>query len=324
MSSERHLSSSDIWVPGQFLDIEYPTATADELADRLGAMVCGKTVGMDGILGAVRVPESDEQIRGIASVDLCEVVRGTVKSMALALGREYVGNDYPVGIWGDSHETIDNDFKQSTICSLAHVLMNNGHVPAVENIDAITTLLRRWRSEEDVFCIANTSTLPGNELATLEFMDKFMPECFDGIAFPRNHNGLGQTTKAAAVSEVNTILDVHGQQPKYAVHIDDVEHHVATMVARQPLPETKVFVPLRHYRPDDLAIDKNIGNDDARRIAQSLIESANGSTPTNVHSPYMTISSSVADLPNVVCAEYPLDAFVKMDQFIGEVREPTT
>ncbi|RYX78988.1 hypothetical protein EON76_04735 [bacterium] len=320
MSSERHLSSSDIWVPGQLLDHEYPTATPDELAVRLGTMVCAKTVGMDAILGAVRVPEPHEQIEGIASIDLCEVVRGTVKSMAVAFGREYVGNDYLIGIWGDSHETVDNDVKQSTICSLAHVLMNNGHVPAVENIDAITTLLRRWRNEENVFCIANTSTLPGNELATLEFMDGFMPDCFDGIAFPRNHNGRGLTTKAAAVSEVNAILNTHDQQPHYAVHIDDVEHHVATMATHPPLPVTKVFVPLRHYRPDEMAIDENIGNDDARRIARSLIESADGLTPATVHSSYMTIGRPVADLPNVVCADYPLDAFVKMDQFIREMQ----
>lgn len=320
MSNKQSYGRDDIWIPGQFLNHEYPTATTHELAHRLGEMVTTRTIGLDGMLGAVRIPESSEAIKGIASVDLCEVVRGTVKGMTAALGREYVGNDYSAGLWGDAQNTVDLAVKDSMINSLAHVLMNNGYILPVENIDSISALMRRWRNEEGVYCIANTSTLAGNELATLDFLDTYMPNCFDGIAFPRNHNGRGTITKAAAVSEVNTILTNYDQAPQYTAHIDDVEHHVATMVTRPPLPITKVFVPLRHYRPDHLPVDSNIGNDDARRIAQSLVESTRESTSIVVHPEYMAMDSLIMRLPNVVRAEYPLDAFVKMDQFIGEMR----
>jgi len=200
----------------------YPVLSGSELANTWKSMYAsdGEVVAVDGTLGAIRLPNSP--IQKILSVDLCEVVRRTHQAAAAALGRDLdtISNDvwnYRIGIPADK------------VPYLVTVLMNLGEVAPDPEIDDIRNELLAIRDEETLI-IANTSTLPGCEKATIEFLAHYLPDCFDGIILPRNHDGQGQTTKAQALEALlSTIGRARGDLAEL-IHIDDAPHHTQAIL----------------------------------------------------------------------------------------------
>jgi len=105
------------------------------------------------------------------------------------------------------------------------VLMGSGQFHPVDNIEAIAATLRNWR-RQGIYCVANTSTLPGCEVPTIKnTLGNSLPGCFDALVLPRNHHAVGKITKAYALDSVASEAGV----PLYSVplvHIDDAQPHI--------------------------------------------------------------------------------------------------
>lgn len=246
----------DLWVPGKSLDEHFPAATPEQIAEELSQIHDTVTTTGD-ILGTVRIPTAYEEIKAVASIDLCEIVRYTARTLASFAGRlNYDRNVYLEGLWEDERFS-DIQHIDMTIQPIVQVAMNHDHVPPVDGVEVIAGRLQKWR-KEGVYCVANTSTSSGCELATMRFMQQYLPECFDGIIFPRNPDGLGKTTKADALTRIIEILNQNGHSPEYALHIDDTVHHIVAMLDQEPHKDMHLFVPAY---PDNIAVSglaKNI------------------------------------------------------------------
>lgn len=223
------LSENGLWVPGKTLDHLYPAATPEQLRTEFSDIMGGDAISVDSVLGVVRAPRKDEQVYGVASIDLCEILRETAISLMRTAGNtDYHGNAYADGFWED-FQYQDIEYQNSVIDSTVRVLMEAEGVTPTFGYKYIGAMLRTWR-EHGVYVIANTSTIEGCEIPTLRFLDKYYGDCIDGIVFPRNHNGLGKTTKAFALERaIETMTNHMDKDPYFALHIDDTSHHVETM-----------------------------------------------------------------------------------------------
>lgn len=203
---------------------------------------------LPGIYSVYRVPETPPA--AIVSVDLCEVVRHTCGAVAKAGGitlqemsthprpdAEKEGADYGFRSLGLTHRTI---------WTAVYDLMEQDQVEPVEDIAYITAMLQNWR-EQNVYCVANTSTLPSCEPATIKFLKKHLPDSFDGIVFPRTpiddamhaSQQIAFVTKSAALDALVTQIS-DGRPP--LVHIDDILKHATDMKERFG-PDIDVFTP---------------------------------------------------------------------------------
>ncbi len=242
-----------LWIPGISLDDDFPAITVDALRNQFrGLLETGAAVtDVDSILGTLRVPNPDERITGIVSIDLCEVLRYTARGLAACGGKEdYDGSNYINALWADERFMNDIIHADNTIQPIVQVMMNNNHVEPIQGIQMIANYIRDWRAQ-GVYCIANTSTASGCEAATVRFLQRYTPNCFDGIVFPRNPDGRGKTTKAAALKQVLTQLDDFGFVPDFALHVDDTTHHISSMLTEQPHERMHLFVPAY---PENIAV----------------------------------------------------------------------
>ncbi len=144
-------------------------------------------------------------------------------------------------LWEDF---ASNDFayQDSVVRSIVRVLMNKDHVAPAASHEDIAGVMREWR-RHGVFVVANTSTLSGCEIPTVRFLKKYYDSCFDGIVFPRNHDGNGKITKAAALGMTLDELSNFGVEPTFAMHIDDTTHHIEAMLTTPPHPNMGLFMP---------------------------------------------------------------------------------
>lgn len=226
MTTPCELTPKQLWLPGQELHTEYPIPSNDELQDMWKNYHAEQATvaSCEGVLGVYRVP--DEPVRAIASIDLCEVIRDTAGALAEATGtRDIVTpGTYAGGTWYDGNRT-SRDYEARVITSVLQVLMSEGHVPPLEDIPAVASLLRRWRAN-GVYCVANTSTLPGCEAGTITHtLGRDLPDCFDALILPRNHDGSGPLTKAKALGVLATEAGIDAPHLPI-VHIDDMPHHI--------------------------------------------------------------------------------------------------
>jgi len=225
------LAATDLWLPGHDYELnhEYPTATAAELQSRWQQYLPGhELMQLPGIDGAIRRPT--EPPTAYASIDLCEVVRQT---SAAIYSVEKPGpltshvHPYAEGL------TFANALDVTTV---AQTLIGNQLVPPTAGIHHIASLLQNWR-RHGIYVFANTSTSPGCELGTIDFLERYLPGAFDGILFPRNHDGSLPLTKGIAAQQLLTAFGEHGKRPISAVHIDDLAHHtIGFRAAVQELP----------------------------------------------------------------------------------------
>ena len=180
------------------------------------------------IYGLMTKPEYEDPWL-LLSVDLCEVTRKTAESVAKLGGftLEHMGAEYFYGTpFGLPKE--DNDL----VVLMTQAQMVRESVGPVEGIDEIASILKEIKSLGG-YVLANTSTLPGCEQATVDWMSRFLPDCFDGIVIPRNHFGEGSITKGDAVlSVVNNLKDRFRVAISHVIHIDDASHHILSVRER--------------------------------------------------------------------------------------------
>ncbi|MCX6727204.1 MAG: hypothetical protein NTX11_00095 [Candidatus Saccharibacteria bacterium] len=207
--------TAELWLPGMSLDHEHPIPTIDELVDHW-ADTHGHIDVFEapGVFGAVRTP--DQVPTFVASIDLCEVVRHTKGSLlgvaGIPLSELDLSNTY------HDATSVSDDAVQPII----QTLMNHDHVDPIEGIEEIRDIMRSWR-ELGAYVVANTSTLPGCETSTTSFLHQYLEGCFDGIVFPRNHDGSGPISKGHALA---FIIDTYCEPSKTrALHIDDTFYH---------------------------------------------------------------------------------------------------
>jgi hypothetical protein len=96
-----------------------------------------------------------------------------------------------------------------------------------------------------VYVIANTSTLPGCELGTIQdFSTTYnLSDCFDGLLLPRNHDGRGTVTKATALKSASHDLGLDFAAIPF-LHIDDSLHHIDGFVGEHAKhPAMALFIP---------------------------------------------------------------------------------
>jgi hypothetical protein len=219
LTTQHYPGADQLWLPnhGMTLDPEFPTPTSDELVRQWQDYSGRQTVAAPGVFGAINLPEGP--VRALASVDLCEVVRNThlgLRSLIEMPDEPYSGN---------IHRYCDGTPIRTgeDIQTLAQVAMANGCVEPVAGIDEIVDIMREWR-ENGIYVVANTSTLPGCEPATIDFFRQHMSGAFDGLLLPRNHDGSLPFTKGHAAAVVTTALATQ-REGLSAIHIDDSPHH---------------------------------------------------------------------------------------------------
>ncbi len=228
--------------PENGLDLEtYPIPAPKELAAGWHEYVDDKAAlmpapGVDGVLAVPDIPFAN--IKAIASVDLCETMRHT--GLALRTVEEWPPK---TAAELDCFQHYAEGLFVRNNAQVVQTLMNQDLVQPVDGIDEIAAILRGWR-EHDVYTFANTSTLPGCELATLRFLGKYAAGGFQGIVFPRNHEGNLPLTKGIVARNV---AELFGSSLRAAVHIDDLSvHNVKFREAMQELPDvtTATFQPV--------------------------------------------------------------------------------
>jgi hypothetical protein len=222
-----------LWYPGQSLDNEYPTPTDSELrayfADyRPDAADIRSTSGVYGVYSAVPT----QGIRAIASIDVDEVIRNSTSALRAVTGVTDSSKLYDDGTWFDK-SVRGEAYKQNIVTSVLRVAINAGLVPPMPQINAMRAIAQSWR-RQGIYCVANTSTLPGCEPGTIRYaLGRDMPGCFDAVLFPRNHYGQDPLTKAVAVGLLASELEID-LQALPIVHIDDTDYHITGFQAAYP------------------------------------------------------------------------------------------
>lgn len=257
---------SALWLPDIDRESEFRTPTAAELELAWASLHGGDDFLAlpDSIYGACTKP--DQRPTAYAVLDLCEVLRET------ALGLVHLRSGTIDDIHVDEHgSTLDYGsafngwFENPQAQRSMHIqeLMNHDQIAPVKFSESIATMIRDWK-KRGIYIVADTSTLPGCELATVAFLADYYPGCFDGILFPRNHDGMGDTTKAEAfLATQEAIATVFGEeQSQPVVLIDDAEHHAVAF--SEGLSHARVIMP--EYRWNAICED----NPRIDRTAQSL------------------------------------------------------
>jgi hypothetical protein len=234
------------------------------------------------IYGVCRRPDTTPV--AIASIDLCEVVRETALSIARMKNGDiehFVHDENEIVDYGASHVGLNED---GLLGSIIQELMEMEHVPPVPYGEAIASVLRTWRAQH-VYVVANTSTLEGCELTTVKFLAEHYPDCFDGVTFPRNHDGNGKITKAQALDAVYQAIGYEGHdiQNVPAVMVEDTSHHAKAF--REHFPDSTVFMPAYEWNRscEDPAlgitrVDRALGTAGAFLAAHEYMASLAGRT----------------------------------------------
>jgi len=234
--------TKQLWVPGKNIELhdEYPVPSSTELQNKwLGYVGEGKVIEAPGVYGAVRMP--DRPPRAYASIDVCEILRETHRSM------RKIEEPEP-RVLSSIHRYADGlSFNNShDVASVLQVMMTNALIEPVPDINEIAQIMKNWR-ERDIYVFANTSTLPGCENGTIDFFSTYLPDCLDGILLPRNHDGTLPLTKGHAARNVMEAFRGTGEQV-IAVHIDDTPHHnIAFRTQVGTIPNSKVATFLPEY-----------------------------------------------------------------------------
>lgn len=224
---------NQFWYPGQNLDDEYPTPTDSELRAhftgyRPDAAEIRSTSDVYGVYSAVPAT----RIRAIASIDVDEVIRNSTSALRAVAGVTDSSKLYDDGTWFDK-SVRGEAYKQNVVTSVLRVAINAGLVLPMPQINAMRAIAQSWR-RQGIYCVANTSTLPGCEPGTIRYaLGRDMPGCFDAILFPRNHYGQDPLTKAVAVGLLASELEID-LQALPIVHIDDTDHHIEGFQAAYP------------------------------------------------------------------------------------------
>ena len=227
------IGRGEIWVAnaGHELNLEYPLPSTEELVTAWESYLeaSQNVVAAPEVFGVVRLPS--QRPTAYASIDLCEILRQT--GIAVRAVEDQQLATQPPAYYAASVSVHD-------VTPISQVLINNNLVPPIDTIEAIAEIVQRW-SGDGVYLLVNTSTHPGCELATIRFLKQYMPRTFDGILFPRNHDGSSPLTKGVAARNVLLALEAGERSATTAIHIDDTTHHdIGFRQAMQALPNVHV------------------------------------------------------------------------------------
>lgn len=189
------------------------------------------------------VPPPGGQPHAFAVLDLCEVVRETGIAVARMGGGGLDEVFNPEEGTADYGNHFLNFTRDDMIKITVQIMMDHDLIDAVQFHEALTAFMQRWKAA-GTYIVADTSTLPGCEKNTIDFLERYYPSCFDGILLPRNHDGNGRTTKADAFAAAqNAIALWYGKEIYDApiVYIEDTPHH--TTAFKERFPNSKIFMP---------------------------------------------------------------------------------
>lgn len=200
--------------------------------------------------------------RGLLSVDVCEVLRQTGNGL-LSLAGTSVESIYEKGCHyvsalseqmsglPPSADVIPPALKgvmNADANTMAEYPIRPTIIEPIEGWGSIREILTYLR-EQDVAVIANTSTLPQCELATIDYIHNWYKECFDGFLFPGNHHGhAGQLNKGDALDSVMNTKEM--SRLKRVAKIDDTPYHVQAVLdkaAQRGITQLAGFVPAYNW-----------------------------------------------------------------------------
>lgn len=233
-----------LWIPGEFFSEEvYPVPTTEQLTEQWQAYTGKEAQPLQGVYGVYTVPP--DGVCAVASIDLCEVVRDTAISMSGVVGETIRRGQYSTDTWCDP-AVYGRDYEYSVVLGVLQAVMNETGVPVVDEIQDLGQYMKLWR-QNNIYIVANTSTLPGCEKVTIELLENELKGCFDALVLPRNHHGDGPITKAKALG----ILADEANLDLYTLplfHIDDATHHVVGFTDHfADHPTNAYFIPAHNY-----------------------------------------------------------------------------
>lgn len=287
------LAANELWIPGAnyAVDGEYPTPTGDELVTLWQGYLGpnANTAPTPGIYGAMRIPDAPPT--AFVSIDACEVLRHTnVDITRVQRSPEDIAKNpiKSIHVYGEGCGYQDN---YADIQTLAQVLIDGDLVRPIEDIDQMSSMMRRWRGM-GAYVVANTSTLPGCEPGTIRFFDRYLPGVFDALLLPRNHDSnASMATKGDVAASLALAVEqagfgdkapaAHLERELTAIHIDDKPCHNVAFRERMTAIGASVCT-LQPMYPSHLEADqKSIRTAtplDAFRVADVILR-------TEIHQP---------------------------------------
>lgn len=234
------------WTFESPLEPHFEAPTSEELATSWQMYHQTEAHQLDGdFVGLFEVPETAP--RAVVSLDLCEVLRES------GIALESIHNSFEDSTpqahaqnheYGDLYSAWQGDARTPTKNrAMLQQLMYLEYVAPVPHHEAIQAFLQRWH-HNNIYVIANTSTLPGCETSTIKFLADTYPGSLRGILLPGNHDGLGTTTKPDILRQVkqrishDTGFDITTSP---TIAIDDALHHGKNFAEEEN--NVQVFMP---------------------------------------------------------------------------------
>lgn len=211
---------SKIWKPGDSLSHEYPEPSPEQLCARWSEYTGHPAFDL-GCYGTYSVPAAPPI--AVASIDLCEVLRETCISIRAVTGYNdnHRCSKYGLGTWFDA-DIIGKERNDAIVTAVAQASMHFDLVEPNEDHHEIASIMRTWRSL-GIMCVANTATLPGCEMPTIEHtLQKFYLDCFDALLLPRSDDSVRSISKAEILKRLMLALNMNVS----VLHIDDSPTHI--------------------------------------------------------------------------------------------------
>lgn len=231
VTTPKNLPVNTIWTPEKGICLIDQTPSPEELVNLWQKYSETDTESIkltDGIYGVYSLPNAE--VKAVASIDLCEVLRKTGSTFHELIGEKPTGYiDYLEKTWA-SAKIYEYQLGRNVLETLIGHAASQGLIPAIENSQEISEIIKNWR-QNDVYIIANTSTLEGSEKGTIiHTLGRDYPGLFDAIVFPRNYDGNGPTTKAEAIKILTDQAGIDLNNIPI-IHIDDMPHHIKSFNA---------------------------------------------------------------------------------------------
>ena len=190
---------------------------------------------------------------GVAMIDMCELLRLTSDAVQEIYegkpvpedtdyrGKYFKNTEHDPDATDDPEEkTIRRELEMAAIIEA----IQSGKAGPVESINKIAQRLYALRNS-GYYVVLATSGLRENDKSTLEFVAKYLPDCFDAALFPRNHDGKGTLSKADALNILAEKIDLNLLETPVAV-VDDMEHQIRAALDVLGTGSLREYVLLKH------------------------------------------------------------------------------
>jgi hypothetical protein len=219
--------------------------TSLEVQERWAAYTGKEVYSLPEIAGAYTQPT--RRIHSLVSIDIDELIRNTSvafgKIMNLNTVRGQYSRDTPVDEYTCEDEA-ETARRRAAVSLAIHAVIQNGLAEPDDDIGLLVTSLQEWR-KNGVYVVANSSGLEGCDADTVKFLQEFLPDCFDAVLFPRNHDGLGGLTKVGAVQELAQATGMELSDMPVAF-LDDMEHQLIHAIDTLGTDRLRLFALAKH------------------------------------------------------------------------------